>query len=243
MELELKARFSEFIRPIGPEEDKIPGFNNAIINGEKLGHVLNVEEMKKVKNIHFLHFETEFRATQESIDLAPILNSDNGGREWLEAFQEHYKGNISTEMTLKEIPFLHVKYRKYPNDYFDRSKADRNWTAPRGLVKKLPLGTKYVKLGPMLKIKEGQWIKNVYYNRKVRSANGVVEEYDISELSNEWGNAPGIIMGSLQRKDFSKVEGDFETQFPYEHYLEVVYPVRIIDITRNPLSLEIHLAK
>lgn len=81
MELELKARFSEYIRPIGPKEDRIPGFNNAIINGEKLGHVLNVEEMKKVKNIHFLHFETEFKATQEVIDLAPILNSDSGGRE------------------------------------------------------------------------------------------------------------------------------------------------------------------
>lgn len=146
-------------------------------------------------------------------------------------------------MTLKEIPFLPVRYRKYPNNYFDRAKADDNWKTPRGIVEELPSGVKYVKLAPMLKTKEGKWIQNAYYNRKVKSANGVVEDYIISELSNEYGNAPGIIMGSLQGESFSKMEGDFETQFPFEHYLEVVYPVRLIDINHNPLSLEIRLAK
>jgi hypothetical protein len=243
MELELKASFSESIRPIGPEEDRIPGFKNAIINGNTLGHVLDVEDLKKVKMIPYLHFEIQFKATQEVVDFAPFLNSDAGGREWLGALQEHYKGNVSTEMTLKELPFSPVEYTKYPNDYFERSRTDRDWRVPRGIIEKLPLETRYVRLGPMLKTKDGQWINNVYYNRKVKSANGVTEDYAILEKDKEYGNAAGIIMGNFRKKDFTEVEGNFETQFPSEHFLEVVYPVRIIDLKHNPLKIEMHLVK
>jgi hypothetical protein len=243
IELELKASFSESIRPIGPEEDRIPGFKNAIINENALGHVLDPEALRKAKSIPYLHLEVQFKITQGVVDLAPFLNSDAGGREWFGALQEHYKNNISTEMTLQELPFSPVKYTKYPEDYFDRSRANKNWRVPRGIIEKLPQEARYMKLGPMLKTKDGRWIQNVYYNRKVKSANGVTEDYGIIEKERDYGNAAGIIMGNLQKRDFTKVEGDFETQFPFEHFLEVVYPVRIMDLGHNPLKVEIHLVR
>jgi hypothetical protein len=149
---------------------------------------------------------------------------------------------VSTEMTLKELPFSPVKYVKYPNDYFEKCKENQSWKAPRGIIEKLPVETRYVKLGPLLRTKDGQWINNVYYNRKIKSANGVTEEYGIIEKHKEYGNAAGIIMGNLRKKDFTEIEGDFETKFPLEHFLEVVYPVRIMDLKHNPLSVEIHLS-
>lgn len=248
MGAEIKVRLFEHIRPVGPDTKRIPGYKPAgfIIDGQvRTGHVLDLEELKKTKNFPYLRAElqVDIGQNQGSVDISPLLNADNGGKVWLETLQERYENQVSTEIVFKELPFTPLEYVKYPNDYLDRAKEKPWYHPPKATIDTLPKGTRYARIIPLMKTKNGEWIRSLFYERKVRDAKGKVESYGVLEEGKLYGNAAGILLGNITTEDLKKPEGDFEANFPLEHFLKVVFPVWIGDKERNPLSLEVHLKR
>lgn len=246
MGIEIQARFLEHIRPVGPDTDRIPGYKPAgliIDNQVQAGYVLDIKELKRTKNLPYLHTELQLDINQDSVDISPLLKADNGGREWLEALQKRYDDQVSTEIVFKELPFTPVEYVKNPNDYFNRIRKNARYESPKAKIDTLPKGTRYAIVLPLMKTESGKWIRSLLYNRKVRDSKGKIESYSILEEGVLYGNAAGILLGNIRKEDLKKPEGDFEVDFPLEHFLEVAFPIWIGEKGRNPLSIEIRLAK
>lgn len=246
MGIEINVRFFEHILPVGPDTNRIQGYKPAgfVIDDQvRIGHVLDLEELKKTKNLPYLYTELQLDVNQDSVDISPLLKATVEGKEWLDTLQERYANQVSTEILFKELPFTPVEYSKYPNDYFERVRENPRYKIPKAKIDRSPKGTKYARVVPLMRLKSGEWIRSLFYNRKVKDPKGKVESYSISEEGIRYGNAAGILLGNMGKEDLKKPEGDFEADFPLEHFIEIVFPVWIGEKGRNPLSIEIHLAK
>lgn len=256
MEPKLEIQFWErmFIQDTGIPEGTIRGYKHARIltdGKEELGHVLDVEELKKTVSADFMLFSTEINLSDQVIDLSRVLQSNKGGKKWYGSFYQYFAEThdnyIPFEFSIENIPFAPLNYQKFPVDFFERAEKNRGYRPPEGRIDSLGK-MRYVKITPPMKFQDGDWLQSVYYDRKVERSNGKIKEgYFISSVGDEpYNSAPGALLGNMMENDLTNIEGDKnEFQgFPLNHFLQVSYPVSFRNLgTYNPLTIQMRLSE
>lgn len=124
-----------------------------------------------------------------------------------------------------------------PNDYFKRTENNRYYRPPGGAVADVPSGCWYGILLPPLKTRRG-WIgRGVHYNRKCASKQRtVMDSYSFEpkgfcdwDAESRKRTPLGVLLGTVEEKDFQYTRHDFEGSLPLHQYLEVVYAVALRD--------------
>lgn len=254
MSVEVLARFMEQQMFPDRETGLAPGCVPARIvttdEGERLGFIYNLGKLKNGLAFKAVVYEKRYIIGQEPVDVSWDLRNDPGGKNWLETIEQRY-GPILAQISLEQIPFTPLVYTVYPNDFESHSYS-------RAILESLPEGTIYAKLHPLVKCVNGKWLSSIYYERKVTTVQGESAHYDnqVVEKVDSDGfcpdSSPGVLLGRIDfenlipiRKGFNSHAKDFDGKdFPFQHYLEVSYPVALRDAHKlNSLSLEIRLAQ
>ncbi len=203
--------------------------------------------MDTAQSTKTLLFQTSFPLIDSEIDLTPILINDENGLKWLSNHQKYHadtygkKVPMTFSITSAQLP-QRTEYILFPEDYFKRKRLYR---PPRAILNHLPKGTFYYEILPPMKFEDGEWICNLYYKRQAQSHNKIFNSYSIHDLNDKpFLNARGVLLGTLNEEDLEQKTGDFENEFPIEHFLDVAYPVSLRQVHEyNPLSIIVCLSK
>ena|GEM_PF-4014100 len=215
-----------------------------LINEGKIetGRVIDPKELEKAEFLDFVLFETELDFAEQKTDLAPLLNSDEYGAEWLNKFKvfcRRYLGEeIPATFSVEMIDFEPLEFMKFPNDFFERG---RFYRPPKGIIESLPSRMGYARIVPPVKFRDDKWIPQVYYKRLAMRPDKIVEGVSTHELPDDFKLSRGVLLGRLTEKDIAQKTGEFEDGFPLDLFLRTDYPVSIRDVNEyNPLSISVY---
>lgn len=230
----------------------VRGYEPAVIDSGKgivYGRVIIPEELKKANFIDTTCFQTQFPLCDNEIDLVPILENDENGNNWLQKHKTYHSQTYGIDIPmifsiqlLDSVPGW--TYHLMPKDYFARTEGGRKYQPPKAVMDNLPEGTFYCRIHPPVKFSNGKWITNLYYNRKVRGSKGIFDSYHISDPNDtNHFQVAGVLFGELNQADLKNLSGDFEKDFPLDHFLEVCYPISLRQAGKfNPLTIKVELA-
>ncbi|MBU0898520.1 MAG: hypothetical protein KKB03_00665 [Nanoarchaeota archaeon] len=212
------------------------------------GYVLDIDRLKKTNMLDILLFETEIGLTEGEVNLHEILSKDEGGLNWIEMFNKYYSEVFNDEvpltLSIEELPFTSLKYTKFPNDYFEKRDKDQFYQPPKGKIDSIPDGTFYFSIRPPMKWKDGKYLQHIYYRRKVKNPNGVIESYSIDENEDKFLPARGVLLGKLNENDIKDTNNHPEFNFPLYHFLNACYHVSLRHVGKyRPLNIEISLSE
>lgn len=233
----------------------VKGYEPAVMNidGEiKTGRIIDLKRLEEAESIRTLMFQTEIGLEEGEVDLEQLLKEYEGGKKWLESLQKYFSEFFGkpVPMTFSMRPLRlpgYLKYSLMPKDYFERTRDKwgnlKHYENPKGVIKKLPETLVYWRIEPPMKFEDGTWLRGVNYSRNVQGPKGIFESYANKDPNDkEHFYAEGVLLGSLGKEDLEDARGDFENDFPLEHFLDMVYcaPIRHAD-RYNPMTIRTEL--
>lgn len=212
---------------------ELPGYKPALIKMEgktRVCHVIKPDEFDKLDSILYLMHTFQINLEQQDLDLTELIVSNPDGKKWLESLQAQWgnyeTGPIPMNFSLKFLDFKPIKYKQWPEDSMKRITKSMFWRPPQGILHELPEETFFLDIIPPMKWSNGKWIPNLYYKRKVIRPSGEVEEYSISDVTDDLSGKAGVLLGDIHESNL-KIDFEFEGGFPRKHYLELCYPVAL----------------
>jgi hypothetical protein len=245
LEREFFAESADGLSVRGHESIKV-GFPD----GDKHCRGIYPERLKQAQSIDTKLFTADFPMTF-STDLVPILENDKNGIKWLESFRRYCEATHGEQvpLTFSVSPVQSpekLNYSLLPEDYFERTRGDKNYAPPKGILTKVPAGATYLKVCPPFKFADGKWIqRGIKYDREAWGSNGSEWSYSLKDPRDKSHfHAEGILLGNLEENDLENQQGDFENNFPFSHRVRAVYMVGISRIgDLNPLSINVELVE
>ncbi len=229
----------------------IKGYELAIINtGGKLkvGKVIDVEKLKEAEFVDTLCFQTEIGLEEKTVDLEQILREDKEGKKWLDGvqryFSEYFEESVPMTFSMKPLQFpKDMEYKAMPKDYLEK---EYWYKCPGAVIRELPKTLVYWDVMPLMKFSDGTWIRGVYYCRNVKGPKNIFDSYLNRDPSDEnpMRSAKGVLLGSLCAENLEEITGDFEGDFPLEHFLDCTYAIPLSLVNKyNPSTIRVELTK